>query len=283
MAKTARGILITIAVLLVVTVVWPADKKSELRYKVGPRPLITVTNSIGPVVVSRGPGGQVLITATTHSDKAEVEPSQNGNRVALRTRLLQAADENDARVDYQLQVPADATLTIRCLAGPVRIEGLQGNLSIQGETAPVELRGLNNAHIQVHTASGAVSLSRISAAYVDLTSIGVAVTLDNVNGPVVTVNTSNGAINYTGDLGAGGTYTFTSHTGNISLVLPASASVDLSARSINGSVQNDFPLQPKTRAGFASARGSSVAGLANAGASSVRINSLSGTITVKKQ
>jgi DUF4097 and DUF4098 domain-containing protein YvlB len=73
------------------------------------------------------------------------------------------------------------------------------------------------------------------------------------------------------------------HSGNIDVALPASASVDLSARSITGSVENDFPLRAKSHTALTISQGRSFAGTSNAGASSVQLRSFSGKIRVKKQ
>jgi hypothetical protein len=59
--------------------------------------------------------------------------------------------------------------------------------------------------------------------------------------------------------------------------------VDLTARSITGSVENDFPLQAKRHPSFAITQGRSFAGTSNSGASSVQLRSMSGKIRVKKQ
>ena len=67
-------------------------------------------------------------------------------------------------------------------------------------------------------------------------------------------------------------------------VLPATASVDLTARSMRGSAISDFPLQEsKKRTSFPITAGKSFAGTANSGASSVRLRSMSGTIRVTKR
>ena len=73
------------------------------------------------------------------------------------------------------------------------------------------------------------------------------------------------------------------HSGDIDVTLPAFASVDLSARSITGSVENDFPLQQKQHSSFVPSPGRAFAGTSNTGASSVQLRSFSGKIRVKKQ
>jgi DUF4097 and DUF4098 domain-containing protein YvlB len=97
------------------------------------------------------------------------------------------------------------------------------------------------------------------------------------------VGTAGGGITWNGDFAGGGSYVLTTHSGEIDVTLPATASVDLTARSVTGSVENDFPLQNKSHMTFVPTQGRSFAGTSNSGSSSVELESFSGKIRVKKQ
>jgi DUF4097 and DUF4098 domain-containing protein YvlB len=56
--------------------------------------------------------------------------------------------------------------------------------------------------VRVRTASGPITLSNIHNGHIEATSVGGQVTLKQVSGAVVTVNTTAGAINYAGDFSA---------------------------------------------------------------------------------
>ena len=66
--------------------------------------------------------------------------------------------------------------------------------------------------------------------------------MNSVNGPLVLVNSNSGKIHYDGEFGGGGEYTLTSHTGDIEAMAPSYASIDVTARSEQGKVENDFQL-----------------------------------------
>ena len=74
----------------------------------------------------------------------------------------------------------------------------------------------------------------------------------------------------------------TSHTGDIEATAPSYASIDVTARSEQGKVENDFPLQPE-HTSFATQAGSAFAGTVGKAASSVRLFSFSGKIHLKKR
>jgi len=272
MSSGARWSLVAAGVLTVAA--YAAENRKEFRYTVAPGASVVVTNQSGPVEVKGSPGRQVVIVATTHSDKVEVDCAQVGNRIEAGTHFLQSADGPDSRVEYQLLVPTDASLTVRAPEGPVAAERLRGDVSVEADAAQVEVRDVRNAHVHVRTISGPVVLGNINNGHVEVTSLSGNVRLDSVSGPKVAVNTAKGSISYRGN--------FVNHSGDIDVVLPAFASVDLTARSITGSVENDFPLQQKSHSSFVPSPGHSFAGTSNTGASSVQLRSFSGKIRVKK-
>lgn len=272
-----------VAAGLLAVAAFAADNRRECRYTVGPGASVTVTNGSGPVDIKGSAGRQVVIVATTHSDKVEVDCDQNGNRIQATTHFLQRTDDPDSRVDYQVLVPPDASVTVRAPSGPITAEKMRADLTLEGDAAPVGVHDVSNAHVHVRTISGPVNLGNITNGHVEITSLSGDVHLDAVSGPKVAVNTAKGSIRYNGDFGGGGDYMLVNHSGNIDVTLPASASVDLSARSISGSVENDFPLQQKQHPTFSITQGRSFAGTSNSGASSVQLRSFSGKIRVKKQ
>jgi DUF4097 and DUF4098 domain-containing protein YvlB len=107
--------------------------------------------------------------------------------------------------------------------------------------------------------------------------------LNSVSGPLVAVTSTNGKISYNGDFGTGGEYKLSSHTGDIEAIVPEGASLDVTARSVRGSVENDFPLQPKAHTTFLPEKGHSFVGTAGKAASSVLLRTISGKIRLKKR
>jgi DUF4097 and DUF4098 domain-containing protein YvlB len=283
MALGRRGRMLPLAVAVFCTLAFAADgKKQEFRYNVGPGASVTIANPFGSVYVKGSPSHQVVITANPHSDKVEVDASQSGNRIEAVTHFLQHAAANDGQIEYQVSVPEDASVTVRASGGPVTAERIHGDLLLEGDGANIGVRDAGNGLIHIRTVSGPISLTAVHNAIVEVMSVGGDVQLNDVDGKKVAVNTTKGAIRYTGDFGSGGEYRLINYSGDIDVTMPPSASVDLTARSQNGAVQKDFPLQQKSHPTFQiSPR--AFAGTSHSGASSVQLQSFSGTIRVKQQ
>lgn len=278
-AKLAVAVLPLFAALIT-----SAQTRKEMKFPVGPGASLTITNDFGPVTVRTAAGSQVLAVATLHSDQMEIDQTHSGSRVDLFTHALQQRPAGDAaKVAFEVTVPPDCAVTIHASQGPIVIENLRGDVNADGENANVDVRDAGNGHVHLRTLKGAVTVANVNNGHVEITSVSGPVTMSNVSGPSVEVSTTNGKISYNGMFSNNGDYVFTTHSGDIEVSIPANASVDISARSVNGKVEQNFPLQPKQHNPFPVATGRAFAGTSNSGSSGVQLRSFSGTIRVKKQ
>ena len=279
--RNAKRLIACVAVFS--TYALAAGNRKEFKYTVGGNASVNVVNQFGSVTLIPATGSQVVVSATTHSDNVEADCSQSGDRVEVRTHFLQNVNDNDGKVDYEIQVPNGATVSAQVASGSISAQRLNGDVTLSADSASIEARNINNAHVHARTVSGPITLADIRGGHVEIGTGSGKVALNNVTGPSVTVNTTSSGITYDGDFGAGGAYRLSSHSGPIDVALPASASVEVRAESVNGTVQNDFPLQQKTHSDFKPTVGRSFQGFANSGSSSVQLHSFSGTIRVKKR
>jgi DUF4097 and DUF4098 domain-containing protein YvlB len=260
-----------------------AESHKEWHFNVGPKAGVSVNNPYGSISVKPSTNNTVVINAVLHSDKVEVDNRQNGNRVDVQSHLLPGADATSGRVDYEVFVPADASVTLHSTTGPLRAEKLHGDVSLEGSAATVDVRDVADAHVHVKTLTGPVTLSNIHEGHVEVDSLSGLVTMTSVTGQLVQVMSTSGNIIYIGDFGSGGEYRLTSHSGDIDATVPESTSADVSARSVRGEVQDDIPLQPRSRTWIPLKQGSAFVGTMGKAASSVVLRTFSGKIHLKKR
>lgn len=291
--RARRALLFTAAAGLTVGICMAAapaaETRKEARIDIAAGGALNIVNGGGSVTLhSGGPGHQVLVTYVTHSDKVEVDQniSANNQRVELRTHALpdQKPSADEAKVDYDITVPAAGiSVNVSTTSAPITVESLSGEIGLSSETGQITVRNVAGSHLRVRSMNAAVNFSNVTLSRVDIQSAGGAVQLSNVTGQRVAVGTTSGNIDYRGDCSGGGDYVLTTHSGAIDVTLPPTASVDLTARSTNGTVENAFPLKEKTHNSFVPRQGRSFAGTSNSGSSSVELQSFSGKIRVKKQ
>jgi len=257
------------------------ETRKDLHFKVGKHPTVSINNPYGPVVVKAGATREVVVTAILHSDRVELDQSKSHNRIDIVSHLLAGADQKTGIVEYEVQVPRDANVTLHSDTGRIHAEKLQGDVMVAGSEGPIEVIDCAGGHVHVRTLNGSVNLSNVHG-HIEIMSMGGDVFMNQVSGTLVLVNSNSGRIKYAGDFGDDGEYDFTSHTGDIEATAPAFASIEVLARSDQGRVDSDFSLEPKHTPFLASA-GSAFAGTLGKAASSVKLFSFSGKIHLKKR
>ncbi|MGB9236782.1 MAG: DUF4097 family beta strand repeat-containing protein [Terriglobales bacterium] len=282
MERIPNSKVVTVVLAACLVSVAIAQTRKEYRYTVGPNANVSVDTQFGSISVKPGANNEVAVVATLRSEKAEVDSQQSGDRIQIISHLFQGADQQTGRIDYELLVPSDATLSLRSSTGPLSAERLNGDLSLEGTDAVVDIHDVSNGHVHVSTMRGPVKLTDVRNGHVEIFSISGDLTMKAVTGPLVKANSGSGQIFYDGDFGSGGDYKFTTHTGDITAVVPASTSADFSAHSMLGKVQHDFPLQPH-HPHLSFDEGRAFFGTVGKAASAVVLRSFSGRIRLKQR
>lgn len=259
-----------------------AQARKEFRQYIAPGGTVSLSNSDGSVTVHPGAGRQVVIQVSLPAGVLDAEVHPVGNRIQVHTHILKATNDHP-KADYDISIPPDVSISIDLGIGSVQVENLRNDVHIDVDDGSVEVRGIGNGTVHVQTMNGLVTLADIQNCHVQVTSSGGNVVMDSVTGPSVSVKAVNGNIRYFGDFAGGGSYRFVNNGGDIEVRLPRTASVDLTANSVKGSVENDFPFRAAQHTSFVPKTGRSFTGTSLTGASAVELRSFSGTIRVKKQ
>lgn len=276
--------LLVLTVSLLLSSLSPAQNRQTIRYPLNAGTSVSIVNAYGPVTVRTSASNQLVVTATPHSSKVEIDQTKNDARVEIRSHILQQANPAEAQVDYDVQLPAGVSLWVRSSDGPISVTGVRAaDVTCDGESSRVEVKDGGGGHVHVRTVTGEVVLTNLKDAHAEIASISGDIGLRGVNGNFVSVNTTKGKISYDGAFEGGGEYVFSTHSGDITVAVPAEASVEVSARSVMGTVDDGFHMQPSPHPSFAPSQGKALAGVLNAGASSVKLRSITGNITVKKK
>ena len=283
MQSFPRNVLLGLVIAFCLVALGAAATRKEYRFTVTPGANISVDTQYGAIAVKPSTGSQAVIVALPQSDKVEVDSHQTGNRIAVETRLLQGADQQSGRVDYEVNVPQGVTISLHSTTGPLTADGVQGDLEFESAGAAVNVRSVSHGHVHIRTMNGPITLTDVHDAHVDITSIGGDVHMTSVTGPLVEVNSGSGKVFYDGDFGLGGEYRLVTHTGDIEAIVPATASADFRAHSVRGQVQNDFPLQPMPHPQTTIEAGRAFIGTVGKSASKVILRSFSGRIRLKER
>jgi DUF4097 and DUF4098 domain-containing protein YvlB len=236
--KHPRFWTLLVAVFLLPSVMTSAQEKKEFTYTVGPQAVISISNNYGPITVKPSRNRQVVVTTVSYSDAVSFENEQYGNRIKLQSVSTR---HGNGLADYIVRVPADAVVSLRSSDGSLRARGLRGDVILQADTATVEVSDISDAHLHVRTLSGPINLTDIRNSHLDVQSVSGDVNIHNVTGSFAEVHSGRGRIKYEGDPGPAGEYQFTSHSGDLEVSIPTSASVEIKSHSRNGESNEELP------------------------------------------
>lgn len=97
-----------------------AQITKELHFKVGPKPLVSITNDYGSISVQPPENDKVMVTTLAPSDAVRFSSEQHSNRIELRAESNFRGGEV---VDYRVWVPTDSVVSVRCSEGKVTYRG----------------------------------------------------------------------------------------------------------------------------------------------------------------
>ena len=237
-ASSRLTVLIVLAVAPILSSIAVSQERKQVRFTVGPRPFISVTNQYGSITVQPSGNNQVVVTTLAHSDDVGFTHEQHGNRIELRADSKSLAT---GLADYTVLVPSDAIVSLRSLDGSLHVEGLRGDIVLEGGTATVEVADVRDAHVHVKTLSGPVTLNGVRHSHLDIHSVSGNVNIHEVTESFVEVTSGSGRITYGGDPGEASDYLLTSHSGDLDISIPAKASVEIKSHSLKGKSDQPTP------------------------------------------
>ena len=245
-------------------------------------PSFLLRNYVGTVSVKGWDQNEIDIQGHPASDAMEVILMGGEQKVSVQAHpRREGLSPQEARLDFEIHVPRNATVRVDSERGEIIIENLNGGLTIGGISTAVTLSNVNG-NITINTVDGPIRMQS-SQGHIKAESISGDLTFVHVSGPELRASTNSGRIRYEGDFGQAGTYVLNSYSSPIDILPSANASFDLAARAVQGVIESNLPFRP-TPLGNPFRRlspGKFLQGRFNNGDSTVEVTSYSGTIRVQ--
>jgi DUF4097 and DUF4098 domain-containing protein YvlB len=197
----------------------------------------------------------------------QIEVRELSNRVEVRTEYPRDRGGRNGRrdafvsVDFTVAVPQNASVTLKSVSGDVRVTNIRGELraeAVSGDVVATDVprvtllksvsgdiqltNGSSETSLTGGTVSGNVIVRRLKARAVDFGSVSGNVRLEDVEAESATLRSVSGSIDYGGELARTGRYEFTSHSGDVQLMLSGNTGFDVEATTFSGDLRSDYPL-----------------------------------------
>ncbi|MFB3815790.1 MAG: DUF4097 domain-containing protein [Terriglobales bacterium] len=208
---------------------------------------IELSNLNGDVRITAADTSEVKIDAVKHSSDADrvrdtrIVVDARPDAIIIETKTDRTSwfgNNGPASVDYTIQVPRTARLD--------KIGLVNGSVAITGVTGGVRASSVNGS-VTAENVGGNLELKTVnSSARASVATLGNTISLKSVNGPV-------------------------------SLTIPSDSKADITAKSVNGSIENDFGLYVKKGPYV----GRKLSGRLASGGTEISLKTVNGSINIR--
>ena len=244
----------TLAAAMLVALGGASQRQTDTTFAVPAGASLSVNNFGGGITVHGWSENRVKVHAET-GRRGRVEVSIVGGTVVIKTGSREGAP---SVIDLDITVPQSMALTLGGTYADITVDGVQGPISAETVNGEVNVRG-GKGIITLHSIQGGVTLADASGRIevnsvnedVELTNVSGEIKLETTNGNVmmtgiqsssVDAGTINGDVVYEGTVKDGGSYSFGSHNGDISVSIPEGANVTVTTATANGDIDASFAL-----------------------------------------
>ncbi len=215
--------------------------------------IVSVSAYSGRVNVTGTTGSNVRVQGGLDRGDLEIRGRSGSVRIAPDPARPQAG-----RVDLDISVPIGTRVvlegfsvpfSVRGVKGEVKIETLSGNVVVSDAVGKVNVETVGG-NIDISQVDGDVTAEAVSGR-IEMTDIDGDIESESVSGRImmngaksksVRAETVSGSVTYNGTFDPTGNYVFKSHSGRLTMGLPANAGATVSLETFNGNVDTDFPV-----------------------------------------
>lgn len=211
-----------------------------------------------------------------------------------------SADECLAGERIEIDVPRGAIVNVKSRESETRVDSIAG-ATIENVGGGIYVnriaKGVDattyDGDITIENSGGSISLTTTTGNIVAFnltagdalktkTNSG-AIVLRQVGRRQIEANSNSGAINFTGELFAGGRYVFNAFSGSVNLRVPQNTSCELAASYGFGAFTSEIPLHNTVKSAASVKPQNLSAQIGAGGATALTVSTFSGTIQIKKQ
>jgi DUF4097 and DUF4098 domain-containing protein YvlB len=262
----------------------------------------TLTIARGGLVSLSVISGEVRVRGESRDDvrmRADIERgyfdrSYTRDRISVTTR---SANNRQTGARMEVSVPKGTRISVRTVSGRVEIEATDGEVTVNTTSGSIEVRD-GREQVALSTVSGSLDVARVRGR-VRMDGVSSSIRVDDITGTLdaetvsgsitvrrgrlegATLKAISGSISYEGALSRTGAFRFNTHSGGVTLTLPADIGANLEVETFSGRINSEFPLtmQPGETGGR---RGRRMEFTLGDGGARVTAGAFSGSITIRR-
>jgi DUF4097 and DUF4098 domain-containing protein YvlB len=286
-----RGVVLTVALTGVVHAQTPID---EVR-PAAPDVAIEVSNVKGSVDVSVWEKPSVEITGTLGKGTERLDIDASEKRQSIKV-VLPSKSKSAKDTHLRLRVPKGATVYVTCVSAGITVDGVAGDLELMTVSGSVRASGVagrveaetvsggvtiegSSANVEAKAVSGSIKI-RTAQDRVDASTVSGSITVEGESIERLECKAVSGSIKYVGSVAPNGNVELKTHSGGITLSLPAATEARFELSSFSGDIRSDLGDAEVSRPKYGP--GSSLDFVTGSGSARIEAHVFSGGITVSR-
>ena len=256
--------------------------------------LVDASQISGDITVSTWDRSDIRVRA--YAERGRVVADLSRAQVRLRVEGDRGRNSGIGDSRFEITVPRGTRVLAASVSGDVRVSGTQAEVEVRSTSGGASVResaGLTsvtsvsgdvtvssvNGDLTVRTVSGDLNVRDVQGD-VRANTVSGEVSLQGLRSRNVTAKTTSGEIAFDGQLFRDGRYEFTSHSGDVTLLMPDATGVDLSLRTFSGELESDFPVTLGGRGTSVSSRSMDFS--LSGGGARVSVETFSGDVLLRR-
>jgi len=282
--------------LLTAVAVALAGEKIDEKRKVDANATIKISNVSGSVSVSAWDRKEVHVTGTLGEGAKELRIEGDGRHLTIKVELPDNA-RNVEETHLTVRVPQGCTLDVSTVSADIGVEGVEGTIRLDSVSGDIESEGKPKG-VEVNTVSGEIELS-VQTERVSANSVSGDIRVEDSRGELdletvsgdcwaagdkferVRFKSVSGDLHFDGGLDKNGSYAFTTHSGEVELVLPGGIDAAFEVNTFSGDIHNVFGEDGRRRSKHGP--GEELSFTVGSGGADVRIETFSGDVMIERR
>ena len=272
-----------------------ADEQVNRTIDAAPDGYVEIYNTSGSIEVTGWDRDEVEVRGTLGDSVEELIFERDGNEVLIRVEVPNR-HWGDIDADLQIKVPENSSIEVSAVSADIDVEDVRGTQSLESVSGDIETVGVVNdveaasvsgdleikgdatdSDFEVATVSGDVYIMGVSGK-VDAESVSGDVDIAGGRFKDAYFETVNGDLNYAAALEDGGDLSAESVNGTVDIEFTEDISARIDIETFNGSIRNCFGPKPERTSKYSP--GLELRFEVGDGDSNIEIETLNGSVSI---
>ena len=253
-----RTTLAVAALLLILAAGAGAQEAIDETRALDPDARVSIENISGSIVVVGWNRDEIHVEGTLGKGTERLDIDGSNKRLDIEVVLPRhKRNINVEATHLEIHLPTGCRLKIEGISADIEVSEMTGRIDAESVSGDVIVRGrpeevhaesvsgdlnleVESQNIEASCVSGDIKLLHCSCRRLDVENISGKVVIEATQARRIDVGTVSGKVRFSGKLGEGSELSIASHSGDITVTLPADLDAEVEMGTFSGTIKSDF-------------------------------------------